>query len=210
MLHTLDEGEPRLEEAYENLRLIREMMERSTKHSSLSGYAGLLVGLWAIVGVVLTRVFAFGNASTLPKDVHLWRMAAVWLAILVLSVLTDYLLNKRFAGSVGKHVFSSLGARLVQAASPGFVAGLVFTVFLLVTGSVSHVWGFWMLSYGLAICSVGLFSVRAVSFLGWAFVLAGAVTLLLPPFPGLWMMAVTFGGFHICYGLYTGISRGEW
>jgi hypothetical protein len=130
--------------------------------------------------------------------------------VLFASVLTDYLMNKRAAASVGKLVFSTLGARIIQAAAPGFTAGLVLTVYLLQSGLISHVWGYWMVCYGLAICSVGLFSVKPVSFLGWSFVLAGAITLFLPPISGLWMMAITFGGFHICYGLFTGASRREW
>jgi hypothetical protein len=209
MLHTLDE-EPRLEEAFENLRLIRETMDRSTKHSSLSGFAGLLVGVWAIAGVLVTRFCIFGNDSLVLRPGHVWPLAAVWMAVLFVSILTDFLMNKRAAAAVGKHVFSSLGARLAQAAAPAFTAGLALTGYLLANGMVAHIWGYWMLFYGLSICSVGLFSVKPVSFLGWAFVLAGAITLFLSPIAGLWMMAVTFGGFHICYGAFTGASRGEW
>jgi hypothetical protein len=209
MLNSLDD-EPRLEEAYENLRLIREMMERSTKHSSLSGVSGLLVGTWAIAGVLLTRFVAYGNTTLQLKPGHLFILAAIWTAVLAASVATDYIMNKRVAATVGKHVFSSLGARIVQSAAPGFTAGLVLTLYLLALGQISHVWGYWMICYGLAICAVGLFSVKPVSFLGWSFVLAGGVALFLPPISGLWMMAVTFGGFHICYGLFTGASRGEW
>ena len=65
-----------------------------------------------------------------------------------------------------------------------------------------------MLTYGLAICAVGLFSVRPVSYLGAAFVLAGAVTLLLPASLGLFMMGLTFGGFHIVYGILMGRKHG--
>jgi hypothetical protein len=204
------EQEPRLEEAYENLRLIREVMERSTKHSSLSGFSGILVGIWAIIGVLLTRFSTFVNVSMAPTGDHMIVLASIWLMVLVASVLTDYLMNKRAAVAVGKYVFSSLGARIVQSAAPGFTAGLALTVYLLITGNVTHIWGFWMLCYGLAICSVGLLSVRPVSVLGWSFLIAGAITLFLSPIAGLWMTAVTFGGFHICYGLYTGVSRNEW
>jgi len=49
-----------------------------------------------------------------------------------------------------------------------------------------------------------------VSYLGWAFLAAGAATLFLLPMYGLWMMAIAFGGFHIAYGLYTGVTRKDW
>ena len=208
-MQTLDE-EPRLVEAVENLRLIRQIMERSTLHSSLSGRSGLLVGLWAVLGVLATRFAVYGNDSlALPKD-HLWMLAVTWLVVLAASVATDFLLTKRRASEVGKRVFSPLGAHIVQAAAPGFTAGLVLTIFLLSRGQIAGVWGYWMLCYGLAICAVGLFSVRPVAFLGWSFLAAGAITLFLPPLWGLWMMAVSFGGFHALYGLYTGLSRSDW
>jgi hypothetical protein len=210
MLSTLDD-EPRLEEAYENLRVIRQVMERSTKHSSLSGLSGILVGIWAIIGVELTRYrYEFPALYGASGGGELQRLAAIWLLVLAASCTTDYMLNKRAAASVGKYVFSDIGTRLIQAASPGFTAGLIFTIYLLVHGLIFHVWGYWMLCYGLSICAVGLFSVRPVSYLGWAFVVAGTVTVFLPPTLGLWMMAATFGGFHICYGLYTGFSQREW
>ena len=200
---------PQVQEAYENLRMIRQMMERSTKHSSLSGFSGIIVGLWAIIGVAVTRL------AVQPNRAHHWlayiaEFAATWAAVLVLSILTDLLVTKRRAALVGKHVFSKLGTHIVGAAAPGFTAGFVLTMYLLQQQRIGEVYGFWMLSYGLAICAVGLFSVRPVLFLGWAFLLAGAATLFLPHAWGLGMMALSFGGFHIAYGLYTGATRRDW
>jgi energy-converting hydrogenase Eha subunit G len=56
-----------------------------------------------------------------------------------------------------------------------------------------------------------MFSIREVSGLGWAFLVAGFLTLLIPQgwFIGpRAMMAVTFGGFHIVYGLWMGYKYG--
>ncbi len=82
------------------------------------------------------------------------------------------------------------------------------TYFFIMHNLAFSVWGVWMLCYGLAICAVGLFSVKPVSVLGAAFVLAGAVTLLLPPSAQLPMMALTFGGFHIGYGILMARRHG--
>ena len=103
---------------------------------------------------------------------------------------------------------SPLGAHIVVAALPGFLSGAVLTAFFVAHGLLFSVWGVWMLCYGLAICAVGLFSVKPVSFLGGAFVLAGAVTLLLPASAQLPMMALTFGGLHIGYGVLMARKHG--
>ena len=128
-------------------------------------------------------------------------IAAVWTAVLVIAVAIEFAANKRRAAGVGKQIVSPLGAHIVLAALPGFLAAAVLTAFFVLHGLLFSIWGVWMLCYGLAICAVGLFSVKPVSVLGGAFALAGAVTLLLPPAAQLPMMAVTFGGFHIGYGV---------
>ncbi len=137
-------------------------------------------------------------------------LALTWTVILIVSITTDMLVTKRRAAAVGKQVFSKLGTHMAGAAAPGFTAGFLLTMFFVTHGRVHEIWPYWMLAYGLAICSVGQFSVRPVSFLGWAFVLAGALSLFLPQSYALAMMAIAFGGFHIIYGIYTGVARGDW
>ena len=187
---------PVLDEARENLRVIRQVMERSTKYSTLSGLSGVLVGLTAIVGVAATRSV---------RDIydHPLRLALIWLIVLAVAVGIDFVRNKRRAARVGKQVVSPLGAHILVAALPAFFAGAVLTAFFALHHLLFYVWGAWMLCYGLAICAVGLFSVRPVSYLGMAFALAGALTLFLQAPDPLAMMALTFGGFHIAYGLWT-------
>ena len=187
---------PLLDEARENLRVIRQVMERSTKYSTLSGLSGVLIGLTALAGVLAT-----GHAQNIYA--HPLTLALIWLTVLVAAVAIDFARNKRRAAQVGKRVVSPLGAHILIAALPPFFAGAVVTAFFALHHLLFCVWGVWMLCYGLAICAVGLFSVRPVSYLGAAFVLAGAVTLFLSAPYHLVMMCVTFGGFHIAYGLWT-------
>ncbi len=185
-----------LREAREDLRVIRQVMERSTRYSTLSGLAGVLVGLTAIAGVAVTRRLPHVYA-------HPLRLGAVWVTVLLLAVAIDFARNKSRASQVGKRVVSPLGAHIVQAALPAFLAGAVFTGFCALHHLLPDIWGGWMLCYGLAICAVGLFSVRPVSLLGGAFVVAGALTLLLPGLDPLDMMYLSFGGFHVAYGVWT-------
>lgn len=198
-----------LEEARENLRVIRQTMERSTKYSTLSGLSGVLIGLTAIVGVLVTAGILNGRIPLhqSPQTVQPL-LGLVWLTALILAVGIEFACNKRRAARIGKHVASPLGAHIIVAALPSFIAGAVLTAFFYLNNMFFSVWGVWMLCYGLAICAVGLFSVRPVSYLGAAFVLAGAITLLLPGSYHLYMMALTFGGFHILYGVLMARKHG--
>ena len=198
-----------LEEARENLRVIRQTMERSTKYSTLSGLSGVLIGLAAVAGVAVSHVMLARAQALHPLERGDYlALGPVWLLILALAVGTEFACNKRRAASIGKRVASPLGAHILIAAGPAFFAAALLTAFLYQHGLPSFVWAAWMLCYGLAICAVGLFSIRPVSFLGAAFVLAGAVTFLLPVSAHLPMMAVAFGGFHIGYGVLMARKHG--
>ena len=196
-------------EAEEHLRVIRQAMERSTKHSTLSGLSGVFVGLICLAGCLLTQTVVL-NA---PAPAGRMLFVGVWAGVLMLSFFTDFVLTKRRAARVGKTAFSPLGKHLARAAAPGFFAALALSVFYAIHPGTpgGYLYGVWMLCYAVSLLSVGMFSVAEVSFLGWAFLAAGFLTLLIPPlFPigPRAAMALTFGGFHIGYGLWMGRKYG--
>ena len=198
-------------EAEEHLRVIRQAMERSTKHSTLSGLSGVIVGLFALAGCLLTQTVVRGVAPTSIA----WKFLflGVWAAVFLLSLATDIVLTKRRAARFGKTAFSPLGKHLTRAAAPGFLAAMTFSLFYVQNPESMgpYIYGAWMLCYAVSLLSVGMFSIREVSGLGWAFLAAGFLTLLIPQgwFIGpRAMMAVTFGGFHILYGLWMGYKYG--
>ena len=191
-------------EAEEHLRVIRDAMERSTRHSTLSGLSGILAGLIALAACFLTRTFVDGSSV---------RFVLVWGATLALAATIDIILTKRRAARVGKTAFSPLGRQLARAVVPGLLVGSAMTAFYVLHPETlgTYVYGFWMLCYAASLLAIGMFSLREVSILGWAFLAAGTLTLFLPVgfFIGpRGMMAVTFGGFHIVYGAWMGTKYG--
>lgn len=193
--------EPDAKEAEENLRVIRALMERSTKFSTFSGISGICAGVASVAGCVVTH--------QLGKDPADFPVAflLVWSTVIIIAVGVDYLLMKRRAARVGKHVLSRLGRQMVIASAPGLGAGAILTLYLLQHKMLGDVYPFWMLAYGIAVCATGLFSQCEVSYLGAAFLIAGSITLFAPAL-GLPMMAVTFGGFHVVYGLTMSRKEG--
>lgn len=193
-------------EAEEHLRVIRQAMERSTKHSTLSGLSGVLAGGYALVAAVLapTRIGTLGEK---------FLFVGVWGATLALALLTDILLTKRRAARVGKKAFSALGVHLARAVAPGLLAGAGITLFHLLHPEAlgTYLYGLWILCYAVALLAIGMFSRREVSVMGWAFLGAGVVALLLPAnfiIGPRALMALTFGGFHMVYGTYMGLKYG--
>ncbi|MBB6052040.1 hypothetical protein [Armatimonas rosea] len=193
-------------EAEEHLRVIRQAMERSTKHSTLSGLSGVLAGCYALAAAV----FAPTKLGTLTDKLL---FVALWGATLVLALVTDVLLTKRRAAKVGKTAFSALGVHLARAVAPGLLAGAGITLFHLLHPEAlgTYLYGLWILCYAVALLAIAMFSRREVSIMGWAFLGAGIIALLLPDnfiIGPRALMALTFGGFHIVYGAWMGLKYG--
>ncbi len=188
--------EPDARTAHENLQVIRDLMERSTRYSTFSGLSGVLAGTASIVGCVVTHALT-GRTGTEDYTAFL----LTWSLVIVFAIGADYLWMKRRATRVGKRIVSPLGRQMLIASAPGLGTGALLTLFFLQHGLMAYIYPVWMLCYGSAVGAVGLFSQREVSRLGAAFLLAGAATLFLPIPYGLTAMSVAFGGFHIVYGV---------
>src|SRR5258708_2375922 len=161
----LTEDAPReqpIHEAEENLRIIRGMMERSTKHSTFSGISGVLAGLYSIGGCL---VQAFVLPNIIP-DHPVVAFIALWSVVVVLAIGTDYFLTKRKAARFGKTIRSRLGTQMTLAAGPALLTGALLTLFFARHEWIYNIYGFWMLCYGCAVCSVSLVSQKEDSRLG--------------------------------------------
>ena len=206
----LKEYEPEpIREAEENLRVIRDLMERSTRYSTFSGLSGICAGLVSILGCLVQEFWVLSRPAAGQSTAFI----ANWSTVVILAIGIDYLLTKRRAPLVGKTINSRLGRQMILASFPGLFTGALISLFLLQHGMMDYIYPFWMLAYGISVSAVGLFSQREVGRLGAAFLAAGAITFglaaLTPHAIGLVMTAVSFGGFHILYGL-TVARRGGW
>lgn len=84
-------------EAEEHLRVIRQAMERSTRHSTLSGLSGVVVGLLALAGCLLTQTVVREAAWPLSR----YLFVGLWSLVFLLSLAADYALTKRRAHRSG-------------------------------------------------------------------------------------------------------------
>src|ERR1051326_1695695 len=107
MLRGIQEPDPR--EAEENLRVIRSLMERSTKHSTFSGLSGVLAGAASIVGCMVTH--SLRDSVLNPADYRV-DFLVTWTLVIAFAIGADYLLTKRRAAQVGNRILSRLGKQM--------------------------------------------------------------------------------------------------
>lgn len=175
--------------AMDNLRYIRETMERATPFTGISGWGEIAIGSTAFIAC-----FIAAQQTTFRA----W--LAVWVAEGLISVLIAGWSMDRKARTVHLPLVSGPGRKVVFSLAPPLIAGALLTLVLARAGAASAIPGTWLLLYGTGVITGGMFSVRAVPAMGLCFMLLGAATLFTDPAYANWFMAAGFGGLHVLFG----------
>lgn len=183
--------------AMENLRFIRETMERSASFTAVSGGAGVAMGLVALAAAWLAR---------LQESPLAWLL--VWLTAAAVSAAVAVGGMAIKSRSVGTPLFSGPGRKFASSFAPPIVAGGLLTLALFAAGEARLLPGAWLLLYGAAVVTGGAHSVRIVPLMGAVFMATGAAALLAPPAWGDAFMAAGFGGLHVVFGLVIARKHG--
>jgi len=161
---------------------IRAMMERSSRFMSLSGWAGILAGLYALTGTGIAYfLLGFwpaelsGNAGgTSVSDLKNLILLAI--IILVLAVGTAVLLSARKARIKSESVWNASSRRLLVAVSiPLFSGGLLILVFISL-GLYGLLAPLTLLFYGMALYNAGNFTYKEVRILGLILIVLGLLS----------------------------------
>ncbi|HKW41836.1 MAG TPA: hypothetical protein VJN39_11360 [Gemmatimonadales bacterium] len=185
---------PLHDRALDNLRYIRQTMERAGSFTAVPG--------WGLVAVGVTALFAAGLTAR-PPTPELW--LATWLGEAVIALAIGGWSMVRKAYAVHDPILSGPGRRFGLSFLPPMAVGGLLTVTLYRAGLWHALPGVWLLLYGTGFVTGGAFSVRIVPVMGLCFMLLGAVALLGPAAWSNWLMAAGFGGLHILFG--TVIAR---
>lgn len=191
---------------------IRNLMERSSRFLSLSGLAGVMIGIAAIVGVAVAHVymaisiFQAGyhrlilNKNGDPNgDIFLFLLIDV-LLVLLFSIATVIIMAMRKAEKKGLPKWDGAAKRMsVQLAVP-MLAGTILSMILLYHGLVGFIAPVSLIFYGLALFNASKYTFDDIQFFGIAEVLTGLVAAFFIDF-GLLFWAFGFGVLHIVYGI---------
>jgi hypothetical protein len=174
----------------ENIRFIRETMERSGAFTAVPGWGGVIIGITAL---------AAAYAASRQTGPQAW--LAVWLVEVLVALSVAAFATHQKASAVNLPLFSGPGRKFAISLSPPLLAGALLTVVLYRSGMVSALPGMWLLLYGVGVVTGGAFSVKVVPVMGVCFMLAGALALFAPAGWGNGFMAAGFGGLHVVFGI---------
>src|SRR5215469_10730428 len=181
----------------EDLRYIRDTMERSAAFTAVSGWGQVVLGATAIAAALWAarQLSAFG-----------W--LRVWLAEGLLAVAVGLLACTWKANRRGLPLFSGPARKVALGLAPPLVAGAFLTFLLFRAGLEWALPAVWLLLYGAGIITGGAFSVPIVPVMGVCFMLLGGLTVLGRVAWGNWFLGIGFGGLHIVFGLLIARRHG--
>jgi hypothetical protein len=193
----------------QDIEEIRSMMERSSKFMSLSGWAGIMAGIYALSGAWIARHFLGFNPDKIvyhiagPGDVSsgFLRIIILALLILVLALSTAVYLSFKKASERGEKVWNTTSRRLLaNMAVPLLTGGILILVLLSkdLTGLMAPAS---LLFYGLALFNAAKFTYDEVKILGLIQIGLGLVSFCYIEY-SLLLWASGFGAIHIIYGIY--------
>ena len=175
--------------AMDNLRYIRETMERATAFTGISGWGEIAIGITALLATAI---------SALQSTFNAW--LAVWIAEGLISLLIAGWSMDRKSRAIEMPLGSGPGRKAVFSLTPPLIAGGLLTIVLVQAGLTNAIPGVWLLLYGTGVITGGMYSVRVVPIMGLCLMALGALALFSPPAFANWFMAAGFGGLHLVFG----------
>lgn len=194
-----------------DIAAIRTMMERSSKFLSLSGWAGILAGIYALIGAYIAYAYFKFNpaevvynstATVFPELLNVIVLATV---LLLLSIGTAIFLSYKRARKRTEPLWNATARRMVVGTAMPLVTGGVLILVFVSYRLIGLLAPLTLLFYGLALFSAGNYTYKEVRFLGIILVLLGLIGTCFIEY-GLLLWAIGFGLMHIVYGIYIHIK----
>jgi MFS family permease len=195
----------------EDIKVIRKIMEESSRFISLSGLSGVFAGITAIAGAFVAYFFILDkgnihyenyltNLSVQEALVIRWQLMAVAAVVLVLSVLFALWFSIKKAKKDEKNFWTPVSRRMLINLLIPLATGGVFVIALLFQHNFQLIVPCFLIFYGLALVNAGKFTFGEIYYLGILEIITGLVSAFVPGW-GLIFWTFGFGVLHIIYGL---------
>ncbi|MGE5107440.1 MAG: hypothetical protein ACM3H8_07840 [Sphingobacteriales bacterium] len=202
----------------ESIKEIKQMMERSSRFISLSGWSGVAAGICALAGAWFANdvITASGGPSSDRIGIYnyehaeyglfdlktfmgskLFFIAAItFVAAFFLAFLFTYLRSKRS----GIAVWGSASRRVMINVLGPMAAGGIFLLRMIQLGIYGLIAPGCLIFYGLALVNASKYTLGEVRYLGYANIFLGLINCWYIGY-GLYFWAIGFGVLHIIYGI---------
>lgn len=198
-------------EYIEDLRIIKKVMEESSRFLSLSGLSGIFAGLIAIAGTAVAVVAFLDGRLILSADffnsytaqeLNLLKINLIVLAtsVLILALVISIWFSWRKSVKMGLRMWTPVSRRFLTNLIVPLVTGGILITILFFHQQWQLVLPSMLIFYGLALVSAEKFTYNDIFYLGLIEIVSGLMAAALPAY-GIILWSFGFGLLHIAYGL---------
>jgi hypothetical protein len=196
---------------FEDLKVIKRVMEESSRFLSLSGLSGLFAGIIALAGAGVAVYLLPGGKRLIPgynfvdmtgAEASSLRIALsiVALVVLILALGISVWFSFRKSVKKGLKMWTPVSKRmLINLFVPVVTGGILILILI-----SQHNWLLlvpsMLIFYGLGLVNAGKFTYNEIFWLGNTEILTGLIAATLQS-AGLLFWCIGFGVLHIVYGL---------
>lgn len=190
------------QEQIETLKDIRKMMNRSVRFLSLSGFAGIFAGLYALIAGFTAYWYMdksiFFNSYTSDDKYFFILLAA---CTLVLAITTAFIFTNRKVRKQGLSLWNeTTKVALINFSIPLFAGG-VLCLALIYNEMFALLAPATLIFYGLSLISVSKHTFEHIKILGVFQITLGLINAFFLGY-GLIFWIIGFGILHIIYGVF--------
>ncbi len=189
------------EKYLQDISEIKMLMKKSSQFISLSGLAGILAGVYALVGAYFANQLIINHPTKFITLESLTFKLIIGIAFLILlaSVGTALFLTLRKAKKTEESIWSSTSKRMVLHFLIPLCTGGLFSILLLKNGNYGLIAPVTLIFYGLACVNASKYTFSDVLYLGITIIIIGLFSTAFIGY-GLQFWALGFGFCHIVYG----------
>jgi hypothetical protein len=192
-------------------------MERSSKFVALSGRAGIIAGLFTLIGAsigyyildiqieqISNYQFLFLPDGSLNPQ-HVTIIIGILAGILSASVITACLLAAQNAKKRGIAAWDATTRRVVFHFAVPLIAGAIFSIALLHHHSIDLIAPTTLIFYGLSHVNISKYTIDEIRYFGIVQILMGLIGAMHVNL-GIYLWVLGFGMIHIIYGAFIYIK----
>ena len=185
------------DKALESVNEIKELMEKSSKFTSISGVTAIMAGVYALAGAYYVAYYLVTSARLIDDIKNMSIIASlVFTAAAVTAIVLSYYKSRK----TGVRFFSRLTYRALWHFSLPMLAGGALCISVLLHEYYGILSSAMLLIYGLALVNASKYTYDSMAWLGYAFIGLGIIDCFFDGH-GLLFWTIGFGGFHILYGI---------
>jgi len=196
---------------FQDLAMIRELMDKSSRFLSLSGLSGIFVGIIALLGAFVAWWYTgFGQIYydefyspvnyASGKNLLLFYVIDA-IIVLILALFTGWYFSRKKARKMNIPLWNSASRRLLVNLFIPLLTGGILCILLIFKHHINLVAPFTLIFYGLALVNAGKYTIYNINFLGLAEIVTGILAVWFNQY-GYFFWILGFGIWHILYGGY--------